>query len=206
MTLPRPASREDREWAARAHDLEFNALPKIQATAEKWAGTIGALTGVFSIAAFIKGPEDIGTYPVPAKILLGLFVAIALVAAFIAMYQAALAAQGTIERVYNDPASIREAYRLGVERAGDRLQFSRRCTIVAVAALAIATGITWYTPVERADAGDSTLLVVQRSGTVVCGALDTDGTGALVIKASHPDAPPVPLVDIISLHSVDTCP
>jgi len=206
MTLPRAAGREDREWAARAHDLEFNALPKIQATAERWAGTIGALTGVFSIAAFIKGPEDIGTYPVPARIALGLFVAIALIAAFIAMYQAALAAQGTIERVYNDPASIREAYRLGAERAGNRLQCSRWCAIVAVAALAIATGITWYTPVERADAGHPILLVVQRSGTVACGALGTDSTGTLVIKASHPSAPPVPLVDVVSLHPVATCP
>jgi hypothetical protein len=99
-----PATVSDATWQRRAEELQFSALPGIRATAERWAATVGSLTGIFTIAAIIKGPSDITAVRGSLHLLgtrlswsvaAGILVAAALACASTAIVLAAMAAQGT---------------------------------------------------------------------------------------------------------------
>ena len=98
------ASPEDREWANLADELKFEALPQIRSAAEKWTTTITSLTGVFSLITLIKGREDITDLKFEYEVAVAICLGVALLLAFVAIRQAALAAQGnplksTISRI-----------------------------------------------------------------------------------------------------------
>jgi hypothetical protein len=196
-------------WARAAEEEQFTALARVRAAAEKWAGTIGALTGIFTIAAFVKGNDEIAELTQPTQYAVVITVAAALLCAFLAIYFAALAAQGVPvyfsadENPANDPVAYWEHYQDEVRKAAKQLRLSRFLVIPATLLLAIAVGIMWFGPTEQTISATNAL-VTQKTGTVVCGEL-VGGNETLKIKTG-PTSSPVELVNVAALDVIAACP
>jgi hypothetical protein len=209
MPNPTALTPSQRKWQDLIEVHQYNALPPIQSAAEKWAGTISTLTGVFSIAALVKGNDDIGTLTETTQWVVGGILAVALFCAFLAILCAALAAQGipktftAQENPYNNPDTFRDYYLEETRKAASRLNKSRFLVIPATALLAIAIGITWFGPTTPLSSA-TTVLVTQRAGSVICGEL-VDGEGNLSLKNEQGETPSE-LSDVAALDIIDACP
>ena len=116
----------------------------------------------------MRGPADISKltqgwqYFVVAVTLLGF-------AAFLTgMICAALAAEGTISRVYATGPEIRNLYETEAPGAASKLRVSRLVTIVGVMLITASVLLASITPKSPTVA--STVVVLERTGTVLCGA------------------------------------
>lgn len=179
-----PATSFAARWQQRAEELEFETLPALRATADKWAATVGSLTGVLAITALVKGPSDItkveGTVhalgvSLSWRAVIGVLLASAVALATAAIVCAALAAQGSPEEFRFSGAELRRRYLKASQTAAKQLSWSRRLAITAVPLLAVASGIVWFaTPVSDPD---NMVLVSRTNGAIVCGTLraSTDG-------------------------------
>lgn len=205
MAVPRPASPSDRHMQRRFQELQLKSLSRIRATAEKWAGSISALTAVFNIVVLLKGREDVSELPGIAQALVGVALLVALICAFVAIYQAALAAQGSPMGVYSGAANFRETYMRETERAARQLWWSRLFVIPATLALALAIGITWFWPIPAAERRVSAL-AVQRSGALACGRLVAPAGGGVTLQASTADGRTVAVPDIVAASPIGKCP
>jgi hypothetical protein len=203
MSLPRAQDPNDRKWAAKARELEFDALTRVKSAAEKWATTIASLTGVFGIITLIKGPEDITELTMGARVVVGVLLFIAVLCAAGSIYLAALAAQGVPNKIWLDASSVRKAFQDAADKAADRLSCSRKLVVPAVILLAIAIGLTWFGPRPAAPIPAVNVLVVQRSGAVSCGELKSDEQGHLALKAK---GELLGLNEIVSLSTIAKCP
>src|SRR6476620_6625836 len=94
MTFPRAQTQDDRKWAEKAQELEFTALDRVKAAAEKWGTSITGLTGVFGTITLIKGPDDISALVWWAKGVVVVALGLAVYFACRSIYLAAIAAQG----------------------------------------------------------------------------------------------------------------
>jgi hypothetical protein len=55
----RRAAISDLTWERRAEDQSTDRLTSARTSAEKWTAAVATLTGVFSVALVVKGPEDV---------------------------------------------------------------------------------------------------------------------------------------------------
>jgi hypothetical protein len=198
--MAREADPEERYWAGRMEEFTAKSLTDIHGAAEKWAGSISALVGVFGIAGLIKGREEIDKLSDDTKLAVAVLVAIALLLAFIAIYMAALAAQGMTARVWT-VADFEREYKEATAAAAGRLKWSRLLVIPATLALAIAVGLMWFGPADASNDGTSVVLVRQ-GGAAVCGQLVDEG-GSLSLET---DEGTVPIEDATAVTPVDACP
>ena len=180
-------SSEDREWQARAQQLTLNSLYDIRAVAGRWAGTIGSLTGVLSLIALVAGPRTASQLQVGWRIAAGVLVLVAIVAAGWATWAAADAAQGKILTTLSTYARIRDDFRHEEERARRLLARAKTLVVIAMTALVVAVGVSWFAP-----SGTTQNLVIRRGGTVSCVPLSSGLTlylnidsAASVTVASH---------------------
>jgi hypothetical protein len=178
--LPRPAYPVDRRWQARSDDLDFNALAHIRSTAEKWTGSISALTGLFAIAAVFKGRSDIEKLEGDWRAVIAMAGGGALILAIIAIVRAALAAQGQPKRLLVGTTAIRSFYEKEIKDAGGGLNDSRWFAVLAVGLLGIAAGLTWFAPPAAPAAAKA--VVESRSGQIACGTLAIGEGGSVTVK------------------------
>jgi hypothetical protein len=203
---PTPATPTDLLWEERAEKLRFDSLADIRKSAEKWAGSIGAVTGVFGIVSLIKGRDAVTDLTRSAEISVGILVALALLFALRGILLAALAAQGTPRLIRFSGERIRTAYRAEARLAMDLLKYSRVLTVLAVLVFATAVGLTWYGPTKKAEEpGGPKILVVRRSGAVACGLLKGGTNGGFIVEIRGQRIP-VSVGDVVSLTAVSSCP
>jgi hypothetical protein len=200
-----PATPTDLLWEERAEQLRFDALPNIRKTAEKWAGSIGAATGVFGIVSLIKGRDAISGLTPHVETAVGILSLVALLLALRAIVLAALAAQGSPRLIRYTGARIRTAYLEEARLAMDLLKYSRVLTVAAVLVFATAIGLTWYGPTkQKTDVEGPEILVVMDSGSVVCGVLKGGINGSFTIERAGKRIP-VEVAKISSLDPVPSC-
>jgi hypothetical protein len=198
----------DRKWETHAEAFEFEALPRIRATAERWAASIGAVTGVFGIVTLVRGREDVTALRADLKIAAGLLIGAALAMALAAIVLAAFAAQGTPKKlVALTGQELRRWHQEGARRAKLQLSVSRVLAVAAIVLLGAAVGITWFGPASEMASSRPKLLVLLRSGTLVCG-LPHEGTaGTLTLdSAAGRHAISVATDDVEAMTVVDSCP
>jgi hypothetical protein len=167
---PVPVRPTDLEWERRAREMQVEALPRVRGIAEKWAGSVAALLGVFGIASFVKGRDDLKGLEHDWEVAVGVSLGIAVASAVVAILFASLAAQGGVS-VLDLPTGrrIQEWSAKQIERASWQLAVSRLCSVAAVIFVAVAVGIVWYAPRESVEPGS--LRIVLITGESVCGTL-----------------------------------
>ena len=206
-TARRVAVRE-REWDERARELEFEQLSSIRSQAEKWSGSVAAITGLFGIALIFEGSDRFRELDLAWAVIALLLTAAAVLAAVAATWTAAIAAQGRRTWVpFATGRLLRRWDRVFARDAHDRLVVSSRATALAVLFTALAVAVLWRGPDEVEDAAGSSAVVVQASGAVQCGELvgEAGGTVRLRPQGAEEDDELVTLRGVASVVPVEAC-
>jgi hypothetical protein len=155
------------------------------------------------MVVLIKGREDISSLVTSWRIGVVVLIGLAVSAAVIAIYLAALAAQGEPESIDTTATSFKKWYTDRLNKAARNLTWSRYTTIVAVVALALAIGTAWLAPTERPS--QTNAIVVKADGAASCGQITTVD-GQLYLKFGDEDVVPLPLDSIVNVIPVAKCP
>ncbi len=193
----------DLRWEKKAEELEFEALATVRGAAEKWSATLTAILGLVSTVLVVKGAEDVTKLSSESKIIIGGFLAVALVAAFYAAFQAAKAAQGTPANLaWPSGAGLRAWEREQAKDAKRKLLESRGATGVAVFLMAAAIALAWFG--NQPQGSGSTVLMTQDAGTPLCGSLNNGANGLELKMGSKEITLPKGPYDTVT--EVEACP
>jgi hypothetical protein len=199
----------DLEWEERVHQAQFEALPTLRTTADKWAATVGALVGLFGTAALVAGPKVIADVNPPARGWLAVLVVLTVAVAATAVGLASLAAQGGSQSIIPTGPEYRRLMGDEVHRARNLLMASRWITIVGVLGLLAATLLVAMLNPKSEDGPQQNVLVTYIAGGAarqVCGTLQPASDG-IVVRQGHGKADlPLPVPAVISIMPVATCP
>lgn len=179
---PRPPP-DAAAWDKAAADAAVAQLTSVRSTAEKWAGTVTALLGVFSTVAVVTGTDvlkDISSEGV-RQVLIGLIV-VAGLAAGASIYFAANAAQGSITLMNNwNGSTYRAAVNAKTSAAVGSLKQSRIAGIVA-ASLVFVVGVVSLIAAAIPEASSKQkVLVIGEGGILICGEAQADAGGRVKI-------------------------
>lgn len=164
---------DDLLWEAEATSLVHGALANIREAANKWSQSIAGLLGVFGIAAFLKGPDQLDDVPGSAAYVVGAVLLAAVISAGIATYLAALSAQGTPKFVVQmDGWTLKEWQRLTIRKSVRLFAWSRLLAIVAALLLIAGAVIGSLARLEaRDDPHELRAIIIRDDGSVSCGQL-----------------------------------
>jgi hypothetical protein len=204
IVASRPASPYDLYWQQRANELALQSLPSIRSSAKQWAATIGALTGVFSIAALIKGRSNVADIAAGWSTFVGVAVAVALLAAVVAVTEAALAGQGSPIEMEISGTAARGLLRSEAKTAAKQLRLSRFFTLIATLLIGVAVGALWYAPARTIAIAQPLTLVVRTAHGSICGRLRSSSFPGLEITAGGATID-LPAAQISSFSQVAHC-
>lgn len=193
----------DLRWEKKAEELEFEALARVRTAAEKWGAGLTAILGLATTVLVVKGGEDITKLSSGTKLAVAVILGLALLNAFYAAYQAALAAQGTPENLaWPNGPSLRTWEQEKALEAKRKLRASRMATGVAVLLMAAAIALAWFG--NPAKSSGTTVLMTQDSGTPLCGSLKNGANGLELEIGSKKMTLPNGPYDTVTV--VDACP
>lgn len=202
------ATAVDRRAARAQVRLQGGELDRVRAAATAWRNGLGALLAGLVGFGLVKGRTDVGQLAGPYDAIVGGMLAAALVVGALSAWSLMRAAHGRptavstaelVNRSSNDP----EAQALQDE-ALDSWTALRRGVFLAfgcAALLCAAVATTWYGPPKTGPQVE----VRWRDGTVRCGTVESNGSGALTLRTSTGTVP-VDLPGVGGLRAVDTCP
>lgn len=183
---------DDRRWEKEADDSVHKSLATIRAVAKSWGETVGVVLGVFSIAAFVKGPDAFTEVKGGEAETAALIILLAAVVAAAAVLFAALAAQDAPEQVANlDGWALRKLTHERAARAARRLAISRGLTLLAFLLVLASIGLIWLTALEERDVqnkdAQKAIVTFQGDSPGVCGELQASN-GVLTVKPPEGNA------------------
>jgi hypothetical protein len=193
-------------WNAKADEARHEQLVRARDAAKNWGQTIAALLGIFATVAFIKGPESLDKIPGDNAYAVVAMIAAAGAAAALAVYYAAIAAQGTPKQVKNfDGWRLKHITQADAASVAGQLRASRAFALIAAVTLLGAMGVAWLASLSArgGETKGQTLLVVTQAGVPTCGTLARGDDGKLVLKFGETN---VPLADVGKVVEVDSCP
>ncbi|MEV1073916.1 hypothetical protein [Micromonospora parva] len=168
-----PATDDDERWKLEADDLRHRGLAAIREAAGRWLQTIALLLGIFSVVAFVKGPESLAKLDDGVAYALTVLVLAAAASAAAATWLAALASQGSPELVgvLTGP-KLRDLVTNSYQRVARQLWWSRLLTVVAALLVATGMGLAWFSSIAGSDRKTIDVLIVDGNGAVVCGPVE----------------------------------
>lgn len=196
---------DDVKWNDEAAAIPHTALANVRGVAEKWGATVAALLGIFGVVVFAKGPDALTDIPGDdAYAVLGLAL-LAVLAAALATFYGALAAQGTPTNLKNlNGWTLKQLYSNRLPQVLKLLRWSRLLTVAAVLLIFGAVTIGWLSALDaRGAAKGQNALVTQDDGNVLCGQIRRQSGGLVVDSGS---GAPTPLTNVRQVVIVDTCP
>jgi len=171
---------------------------KNRAVATAWGTSATGLLAVLAASSILKGRETLDGLADPGRYVVAALVLIALVAAFLTLYFAAQAAQGSPSPQLMAPDTYRDAQFSAADSATRLVRRSRRWVVLAFLAAAFATTLVLVGP--AAEKPNLTLVVGGPKGEqIACGKLAVKN-GALTVGGAAAPNPP------IAFHTVSECP
>lgn len=172
-------------WEEAATKAAVGQLTAVQATAEKWAGTVTALLGAFSTVAVVTGVDALADVRWEwGRWLLVVLIAAAGLAAAVSILAAALAAQGTLPRERRNWSgeTLRALINEDTPKAVKKLRTSRLAGLTS-AALMFVVGLASLVAaaVPKAAAQDPSVIVIDKQGVARCGTMTTSADGSIAI-------------------------
>lgn len=178
MTDPIPDPPSQKAWAEAAIKAQVGSLDAVRSTAEKWAGTVTALLGVFGTVAVATGTTTLDKFPDSAQLWVVLATALAGIAAIISIVTAAQAAQGATVKLSNFTTS---AFRAQVFKSTDaalgKLRVSQISGIAAAAIVFAGSmlGLIIAAAPDTEPEAKPKMLVIAVDGTMYCGEATISG-------------------------------
>lgn len=199
---------DDRRWDKEAEDAVHQSLANVRAVAKSWGETVAAVLGVFSIAAFIKGPEAFTDVKGGEAETAALVVLLGAVVAAAAVLFAALSAQGVPLKVADlDGWALRTLTMERTASAARQLAISRGLTLLAFVLVLGSIGLVWLTALEERDTKkedvQEAIVILEGGSPGMCGELQTSD-GVLSVKPANGTAQVVR--GDASVILVDECP
>jgi hypothetical protein len=204
-------SPDARRWDKEADDLRHAGLKDLSDRATAWQGSIAALLGIASLAAFVKGPDALKdlpatmtvpglewTLPVPEATFWLFVVAIGLIA--VAYGFAVLASQG-VPRWHSTLTGIQlqAAVQEDAPKRINYLLVSRLATIAAVVAVFAGTAIVWAAQIQSSTPAKPQSYLAITGAAVLCGPLAKDSAGNITVGGGQ-------IGDASHLIAVSSCP
>lgn len=115
------------------------------------------------------------------EVWIGIFLAVAVGFAAVAIRQAAIAAQARAPLKITSGADLRRRTLKAATIAEDQLRWSRLLALASVPFLAAAIGATWFHTPEEPKTGPKVVVVSER-GAAACGELRADSAGIVFVK------------------------
>ena len=176
-----PAQLEDRNWTRMANELPRTALPGIRSSATKWAGSIAAIVGVFTVAGLVTGRDDISDLTRSFQWAVISILVLGLGATLTAMVYANSAATGRPQLIPLTGEGLRRATLREGDRAAGQLRSSQTLTVVGAVFVVMAVLVLWMGTEKGPD--PSNLVQIEQPGVEpICGTLKSDGPRAVVIR------------------------
>jgi hypothetical protein len=142
--------------------------PSFRAQAEKWAGAVAALLGLYGLAAFITSKDAFIGLPLWARAVAAGIVVLGFAAGVAAVYWSNRAAYGWPElaQVRNDSdlAKWHEARKDQLRVGADRMKWAVRLAVISLALLMAAAALLWVAPrqTDKANATPSPVACAPR--------------------------------------------
>jgi hypothetical protein len=165
-------------WEKAAVDAAVAQLANIRAAAEKWAGTVGTLLGLFGTVAVVTGTDALAKIPNEntRQILYNILVWAGILAG-LSILAASIAATQTFTKSKNWNGDALRAKVAGASMPALIELWISRVTGVAAAALVFIVGATGlHSAIAKPANQGSSVLVVYTDGTVRCGVLGAGGS------------------------------
>lgn len=197
-------STEDEPWIKKAHEARLSQLETTRTTAKDWAEGLGAITGVFGIAALIQGPKEIAKLADGWKVAVAVTILIGVLCALRGIFLAAMAAQGTPKSFRYDAASFRRHYFRELNLATAALTISRVLVVVAVLAVTAAVGMTWFGDEKAVRKAD--VYVVKLEGAPLCGTLTVQEDGSLKVTDAQGASVIIQTTELGAIVPAGACP
>lgn len=175
---PAPPSADDLRWAKQLDSVTFGALDNTRAAAAKWAGTITAVTSVFTIFALIKGRTDITGLTQGWEITVGVLLLVSTYLVLRAIMLAALAAEGSPTWETVNALNVRQYFGDANVKAQWQLLGSRVAAVLAMVSLGAAIALVWFAPQSRPLSA-----VTFADGHSACGTVTVNSDGTLKVTA-----------------------
>lgn len=186
------------------HSIQIasDALKSVRTAATSWAATVSALVGISTILGLLKGSDALAKLSVPTQILFAVTFFLALALAVASVVYAALASQGTPQYEWSDPDTLLIKTDQSLKDATSQLQTSRWLALIAVVFMSLAIFFSLFDLFGSGTSG-TTVLAVQRAGSIECGMLTKDQAGHVLLTN---DGQKITLNDVVSLIVVPSCP
>jgi hypothetical protein len=163
------------EWEKLRQDLTYDPLGRTQKVADKWITILSALVGLTTVFGLIQGRDALSKLSTVSQIVLVCIFVLALVASVLAIWLAALASEGTPSDQLLDRKHFSDWYGKATSKAMTRLKQSRILALVSIVLVVIALSFNWFAPGSPGTA--TSILVVEKSGEIVCGTLLKGASG-----------------------------
>jgi hypothetical protein len=165
-----PLTDDETKWESEALTARHASLTNVRSTAEKWTATIATLLSLFSAVVIVRGGADISKVSSGLRNWVLVLLGAAGVSAFLAVFQGALAAQGTPHQLrYLDGQHLQEFVIREAPKAARRLQRSRSFGVAAAALIFAAGGVVAVdAAITVAPSSGAGIVVIHNNGTVEC--------------------------------------
>ena len=227
--MPEPLSPDERAWQEKYASLATGELTTARATAKEWTGSISAITGLLAIVSLIKGRENIEDLTDRWSTTTYIALIAALLLALAAIVLGALAAQGALTSLGNQPGRWRSflaarasanpgPYDANWEGVRDfthneakitrtLLGWSRVLAIAAALLLIFAVAATWMAPTDEKRT-PVTVLVVRKNGSFACGDLAKSSLPGVIFVTEKKGQPAIQIRadKVLTLSSAQNCP
>lgn len=202
----KPLTPSEREAHQRGIELRQQALTLARSSADKWAGTAGVLFAALGLATLVQGGKQIraldNSYEpfVAGGVLVAFALAVGAIAA--AAFAAQRASPTTMSSLTATELLTYEADE--AQKVQSRLSVSRAALLVAIALVIAVVAALLYVPRDQGRA--SRLLVVTRTGEIVCGQQAKSSRGDALIKTRTGALQLVKSGEVVSVTAVRSCP
>ena len=202
---PGGVTEDDLRWEKEAADAQHESLVKVRATAAAWSSSVAALLGIFTVVAFIKGPDAVSSLGEGASVAVTALVLTAALLAAAATITAAFAAQGTprwLNRL--DGPALRQTNRDAAKQVIDLLWISRILALLAAICVLAGMSTAWLSTLGPTPSPVHVVVVTQGGG-VSCGVLSTTATHQIGLSPAD-GTPAVALGHVREVVGVEKCP
>jgi hypothetical protein len=197
---------DDLQWEREADELRHTGLKAARDAAAGWEKSIASVLGVFTVVAFIKGPEALKDLDDTVGVIVVVVVLSAAICAIVATVCAALASQGSVHKLQRlDGVALRDFNRDAAKKVGDLLWASRFMALLAAFLILVGMAVAWFSTVGgSSEASPAHVVLVSDKGTLSCGVLRTEDNS--ITLSPDGTAPGVPVPTVAQIVPVSACP
>jgi hypothetical protein len=197
-----PYGPENKRWAERARQAQFQELAAARAAAEQWRTGLAGITALLSAAALITAPDLAKGLRAPWHAAVGLLALAGLLALVFGTWRAMKAAFGVPAAALPLTGERLRAWEHEQTRAAvDALGQARKSFLSGVLLIVAASGVAF----TMGSSDDRPLVVITTASDAFCGHLRSSGSGKISVVSEDGHVHTTAMNRVRSVESVSSC-